>query len=385
MKFNNVFKLSDKEFLTVLPAQQLVDMYTKGQICYNPLIQRGTKFKLVKNEVLTIPVCSTTNIKKIKDAIKNKIYFVDMITLNIPNKGIQQITYNDTTKTLEIKTDKLDIADGYHRLSAIKELIEKENKNLDNVYFPVKITYLTLEEAQQQFYQFTLGLKISSSRAEFFNSNKPANIIVKKLMQSSLKDRVEVTKNTISKKDPYCIVTFATLSNAIDMVYKPSQYQDIDIIYEYLDKFFYKLFEIFPEITDYQKRIESRETSLVAENFMFYGYIAISKTIKDYPNWQDLMLLLKEFEFRKDASVWFGSIIKKGNNNKLMIINSSQTRRQMIEISTRMFIDLLQQKLLNTPPDTDDTENPDDITEILIDDEQWDFLDDVDMDEQNIE
>lgn len=380
MKFNNVFKLSDKEFLTVLSAQQLVDMYKQGQICYNPLIQRGTKFKTVKDEIISVPVCSTTNIKKIKEAIKNKTYFVDMITLNIQNKGIPQINYNDGTKILEVKTDRIDIADGYHRLTALKELVEKDEERLNNYYFPVKITYLTLEEAQQQFYQFTLGLKISSSRAEFFNSNKPANIIVKKLMQSSLKDKVEVTKNTIGKKDPLCIVTFATLSNAIEMVYRPSQYQDIDTIYEYLDKFFYRLFEIFPEITDYNQRVQSKEESLVAENFMFYGYIAISKLIKDYPNWDELMLLLKDFDFRKDSSVWYGSIIKKGSNNKLMIINSSQTRRQMIEKSVQLFSNLLQQKLLNTPSNDDNTENPDDITEILID-EEWDFLDDINSDE----
>lgn len=365
MRFQNVLKLNDKEFITVLPAQQIVDMYRNGILRYNKDIQRGIQIKIKRGQIEEIPVFSQLHVKKIKEAILNDEFFVSLLTFNVLNKGNSKLFYYENERVLEVRDDHLDIADGYHRIRALVDIDDSNSNHITNydlsqLVFPIKITHFTLEEIQMHFYQSTLGLKISSSRAEFFNSKAPANIIVKHLMQSSLKDKVEVTKNVINKKDIYHIVTFATLVNAINMVYNPTSVQDIQPLYKYLDEFFTELFKLSPVFTDYKERLSSRENSLIAENFMFYGYIAISKVLKDYPNWKELMPLILQIDMDKDSPQWLGVIIKKGRDDKKIIINSSDTRRKMIYMCTEIMKQLIAEHFQN---------DEDSVTEIVIDEE----------------
>ena len=185
---------------------------------------------------------------------------------------------------LTIKNGEINILDGQHRLHSInmvKELTESgeiTDTDLENLLFPVQIENMDITEAQDAFSQFARGLRIGSTRAEFFNNKDIENILIKEVMQESvLKDKVETIRNNILKSDKRKVVTFATLINAFKMSFpkieNKDEYQEVK---KFLIEFFNELFRIIPELTDYDKRVQSRDTSLIAENFAFYGYMRIA-------------------------------------------------------------------------------------------------------------
>lgn len=124
---------------------------------------------------------------------------------------------------------------------------------------------------------------------------------------------MEVVKNMISKKKPRNIVTFATIVNAIDLVYGDLQSNEQVLqLGDYLSEFFNKILNAIPELTNFEKRQESKVNSLIAENFMFYRYIAISKILREKENWKELVPVMKQLDLEKGSKLWHGKVIKGG-------------------------------------------------------------------------
>ena len=218
--------------------------------------------------------------------------------------------------------------------------------DLSELKFPVKITNYDVQTAQQQFHQFSQGLKISSSRAEYFNQTGLANIVVRELMKSSdLAGRVEVVRNSISKNDERHIVTFATLVNAIEIVYKDleTRVQALELS-KYLAEFFNELINLMPELHNYEKRAKSKETSLIGENFMFYGYVAISKVLREKENWKEYLPLVNELDLSKSSKQWYGDVIKRGKERGYTIVNNNESRKTFTNKIEKMFKKLLNEK-----------------------------------------
>lgn len=277
-------------------------------------------------------------------------YFTDMITLNVLEDGNEKVELDDEGN---LAVDgEINIADGQHRIRALSMILEGNEKgdtffDLTELKFPVKVTHYNVQTAQQQFHQFSLGLKISSSRAEYFNQTGLANIIVRELMKNSdLAGRVEVVRNSIPKKDERHIVTFATLVNAIQLVYDDdveTRVQAIELS-KYLAEFFNELINLIPELHNFEKRTQSKGTSLVGENFMFYGYVAISKVLRGKENWKEYLPLINKLDLQKSSKVWYGEVIKGGKERGYAIINTSESRQKFINKIVRMFKKLLNEK-----------------------------------------
>lgn len=349
VKFSPVMRLREAEYMTHLNGKELLGLWLDGVIQYFPEIQRGTKVKLDKDKnEIEVPVFSMTNVKKITESMLKGNYFTDLITLNVIKDGTEKVEVKDDS--LIIHSGKIAISDGQHRIRAL-ESIKMSNDtmetafDLESLVFPIKITIYDIPTAQQQFYQFSQGLKISSSRAEYFNSKDWANILVKRLMEKgrALHERVEIVKNTISKRDTKHMVSFATLVNALNMVYVVDNEEELDKLTEYLDEFFKELINLIPELQDYDKRLESKEHSLIGENFMFYGYVAISQILSSVPDWKEKMPLILQLDFRKDSKLWYGKITKRGKKKGYSIINSNDSRRAMINRINKEFSELLYQ------------------------------------------
>ena len=351
VKFSPVMRLGEAEFMTHMTGSELLRLWLDGIIEYNPEIQRGSKIKLDKDKnEIKVPVFSTANVKKIYQAMLDGNYFTDLITLNIMKDGTEQVEVKKNA--LVVNRGVIAISDGQHRIRAL-EAIKMSNDaletafDLDSLVFPVKITIYDVPTAQQQFYQFSQGLKISSSRAEYFNSKDLANILIKRLMEKgrALHGKVEIVRNTIAKKDTKHLVSFATLVNAIDMVYLLDTDEELDQLTEYLDEFFKELFKLIPEFQDYEKRLESKEHSLIAENFMFYGYVAISQMLFGLPDWKEKMPLILKLDFDKDSKLWYGKVTKRGKRRGYSIINSNDSRRAMINRIHKEFGKLLTESM----------------------------------------
>lgn len=347
-RFDFVAQLDDKEFLTVLNGEELVQLWNEGIITYNPDIQRGTRTVMNRNnEEVEEAVYSKTNVKKIYETMVSGVYFEDMITLNVLADGNDRVYSDLDSEEMKIHAlGEINIADGQHRIRALKMIADSNERgstdiNLKEFNFPIKITNYDVNTARMQFHQFAKGLKISSSRSEFFNTVDHSNEVVRNLMRNSeLAGRVEVIRNTITKKEKRHVVTFATMTNAIKMVYGEMTNAQAQELSSYLGEFFDGLFNTMNELVDFDRRQQSKETSLKAENFAFYGYVVISKLLRDKENWQQYFPLINELDLRKESEVWFGKVTKRGANG-FAIINSSDSRTFFIEQITQQFEQLL--------------------------------------------
>lgn len=346
MKLDDVIRLGEDQYLTCISAQKLVDLWQKCIVTYNGEIQRGTKLVInSEKEEIEAPVYSAANVKKIKTSILGNNYETDMLTFNILKDGSEKIEYKE--KTLTVYVGEINVCDGQHRLRSLDDIVtsaaeECKNFDLSKLIFPVKITHYDIPHAQHQFHQFSQGLKISSSRAEYFNQNGLSNKIVRSLMEGSLNHKIEVVKNNIPKKDTNKLVSFATMVNAIDTVYKPATGQEADKIAKFLDEYFLMLIDLVPELADYETRLESKKISLYGENIMFYGYIAISQLLYDDVDWIDKINLILNLDLAKDSNLWFGKVTKSSANGKsYSIINSADSRATFINEITKQFKVLL--------------------------------------------
>ncbi len=348
--FKNVNQIGEKEYQTVIDGQELAEMWRDGVITYNPEIQRGTKVKRGKDNTETeVAVYSKANVKKIYSSMLSGQYFTDMITLNVLEDGNEEVELDDEGN-LNV-SGEINISDGQHRIRALSMILEGNEKgntafDLTELKVPVKITNYDVQTAQQQFHQFSQGLKISSSRAEYFNRSGLANIIVRELMKNSdLAGRVEVVRNSIPKNDERHIVTFATLVNAIQLVYEDleTRVQAIELS-KYLAEFFNELINLIPELHNYEKRAQSKETSLTGENFMFYGYVAISKVLREKENWKEYLPLVNELDLSKGSKQWYGDVIKRGKEKGYTIVNNNESRKTFANKIEKMFKKLLNEK-----------------------------------------
>lgn len=345
--FNNITKLKDKEYMTVLNGEELAELWLDEKLVYYPQTQRGVKLvkqrvtgKRKKPEIKEVAVYNNKNVQEIRSLIVRGKYYPDQITLNLLSNVDNEIEYNEETSELTM-SGMLCILDGQHRIKALS-LVKQENDllgvknqaNIKDLKFPVKITNYDEEEAQFQFYQFTKGMAISKSKAESFNKENAVNRIVNELnFEGILKDRIDVNNTTVSKNDKKHITTFSTMVSAIKMSYGEikNEKEEAEIL-SFLKYFFKELFKIYPEILDFEERNTSNRYNLICENFTMYGYIEISKFL--YPlrdkKWIPTLEKVQDINFNKyddngEINPLWEEILRPAKNG-VTIINNASTR-----------------------------------------------------------
>lgn len=353
MIFSNVEKLNDEEYSLVLSGYELAIMWDEKKIHFYGDIQRGLKPKKINKagDIKYVPICSDKNIKEIYDLIvskdENKKFFTSQLTLTVIKTGNEYIEYNKENRSLNVTGTPL-ILDGNHRIRALHKvyltskvlgdnyLIDK----LNDLKFPIKFTNYDTTTAKIVFNQFAKGLKISTSKAESFDMTKASNRIVDRLnKQSVLKDMIDTNKTVISKSDEKHIYTFASLNEAIKNSFGVIQNEkEENEIYDFLALFFKEITTMFPEIMDYELRTVSKEYSLVCENMMAYGYLALAENLylKRYSDkWREEFKFIEKMDFDKESEVW--QPIVRMHDDKVSLVNNKQTRSIMRKIIKEQF------------------------------------------------
>lgn len=353
MMFSNVEKLNDEEYSLVLNGYELAIMWDEQKIHFYGDIQRGLKPKKINKagDIKYVPICSDKNIKEIYDLIvskdENKKFFTSQLTLTVIKTGNEYIEYNEENRSLNVTGTPL-ILDGNHRIRALHKvyltskvlgdnyLIDK----LNDLKFPIKFTNYDTTTAKIVFNQFAKGLKISTSKAESFDMTKASNRIVDRLnKQSVLKDMIDTNKTVISKSDKKHIYTFASLNEAIKNSFGVIQNEkEENYIYDFLALFFKELTAMFPEMMDYELRTVSKDYSLVCENMMIYGYLALAENLylKRYSDkWREEFKFIEKMDFDKESEVW--QPIVRTHDDKVSLVNNKQTRSIMRKIIKEQF------------------------------------------------
>lgn len=342
-KFEKVNQLKENEWLTSINAYELARLWESEQLVYYPETQRGVINKKGRNgkKDKDVPIRSEANIKAIQGLIMRGKYFPDTLTLNILSED-NGVLYDAATSELDIKDGLLCILDGYHRIKAIHNIYlytQEFDFDLTKIIFPVKITNYDREEAKRQFRQYSLGMKINSSRSESFNLDDAVSEIVRELnFHGALEGLINDKTNSITEDNKEHIVTFATLTQAIrDSFKKIDSEKDEEEILAFLQEYFEELMLLFPQMRTYEGRRESKDYELVCENFFFYVWISFAKKLYDNVvrfqernkiyNWKKEMSYLTKVDFGRECTTW--SDITKDSVTKGRVIVHTKANRQI--------------------------------------------------------
>lgn len=342
-KFEKVNQLKENEWLTSINAYELARLWESEQLVYYPETQRGVINKKGRNgkKDKDVPIRSEANIKAIQGLIMRGKYFPDTLTLNILSED-NGVLYDAATSELDIKDGLLCILDGYHRIKAIHNIYlytQEFDFDLTKIIFPVKITNYDREEAKRQFRQYSLGMKINSSRSESFNLDDAVSNIVRELnFHGALEGLINDKTNSITEDNKEHIVAFATLTQAIrDAFKKIDSEKDEEEILAFLQEYFEELMLLFPQMRTYEGRRESKDYELVCENFFFYVWISFAKKLYDNVvrfqernkiyNWKKEMSYLTKVDFGRECTTW--SDITKDSATKGRVIVNTKANRQI--------------------------------------------------------
>lgn len=331
-----------RKCLVYLNGEDIVNLFSSGDLIYNPEIQRGYEEKKINGKLVEVPIKKEKKVQNIfKDMDAGK-FCESTLTFNLnADKGYTAELEREHNGRLNLVIDGiLEILDGYHRISGLMELKEKGEKYTPSNYsFPVEVTMLNTIKAQTKFYQLTLSSKIATSRSEYFNHDDVANDIIRELMEGALKDKVELSKNVIPKSSKDKVVTFATLNNALKSYNGLEALTDDEVksLTKYLNHFFLELFSIFEGFDDAGIRKHGSILKIKYDNFAFYGYMALAFELYtreceagDYELMTKQMQSLKDFDLNRD-SVYFKDITKvkidSAGNKKYTLLNNLTTRK----------------------------------------------------------
>lgn len=342
-KFEKVNQLKENEWLTSINAYELARLWESEQLVYYPETQRGVINKKGRNgkKDKDVPIRSEANIKAIQGLIMRGKYFPDTLTLNILSED-NGVLYDAATSELDIKDGLLCILDGYHRIKAIHNIYlytQEFDFDLTKIIFPVKITNYDREEAKRQFRQYSLGMKINSSRSESFNLDDAVSNIVRELnFHGALEGLINDKTNSITEDNKEHIVAFTTLTQAIrDAFKKIDSEKDEEEILAFLQEYFEELMLLFPQMRTFVGRRESKDYELVCENFFFYVWISFAKKLYDNVvrfqernkiyNWKKEMSYLTKVDFGRECTTW--SDITKDSATKGRVIVHTKANRQI--------------------------------------------------------
>ena len=345
--FKDVIDLGNDKYLTHLSAEEIGKMWDKEELCYYTATQRGVTYRKINNKIVEKTIVKQSNINEMQSLIlKGKLGATQLI-FNVLDNGKGLINYNKDKRELFIK-GSIALLDGNHRAKACykayksSQILDDEEliNNVKNMIFPILITHHNDEKAKVIFSQMSKGLKISKSLAESFDSTKSSNRIIIKLNEHSvLKGMIDVRKTSINKNDEKHIVTFNTLKTALDESFPSIRTEEEEQeIYMFLSSFFEELFNIFPEMNNFEERILSKEEYLTCENIMFHGYIKIAEELymrRKRGTWIHEMKALERIDFSKDNNIW--NCIIKPSKNGYTILNNKSNRNMMCRVLKQEF------------------------------------------------
>lgn len=305
--FKPAIKVDEDVYTTVIKASELKMLMDNKLLQYNFLTQREAieHFNKTKSEIVREIKIYKKHMEQIKKSILKGEALPSTLTFNArlgtADEGVELI-YNEETLELTVTEGTLlDCLDGYHRVTAIVKAF-MENPEID-MKFMLTIVNYDIPKAAQYFTQINTIMPVAKTHLRAVSKTRESEFIVDQLRYNSvLKNRIATTHRIAPKSD--LLVTFTTLADAIDDVYTVENRAEAIKLSRYLKKFFEELFYAFPDefLGDVA---QVREKSLINANAMFYGYIALSKRMKDKNvPLEKIYDILKNIDFSRENKMW---------------------------------------------------------------------------------
>jgi len=209
--FDNVAKVADDQYLTVIPVEKAMLLKNAGIVNYNKNAQRTLTRVIKGNREEYRITLNKRSVKDITNAMLSGTYIPDTITLGLPLDA--EYSYSDGEFSIKNlgASGCFDIYDGYHRWVAMSKAY-RENPNIDLV-MELRLAIYPINKAQQFIWQEDQKTKMSKVSSDTMNQYDSSNIIVNRLNEDPLSD----IQGLVSRNNG--IIDFADLSGLIHYFY----------------------------------------------------------------------------------------------------------------------------------------------------------------------
>lgn len=207
MKFHCI-QIADDQWIGKISIGELVGLYNAQLIHYNVNAQRVMK-RIVRGGNVTYRIAINQHaVKQIHDLMKLGRYIPNTITLNIPVDA--DYLYDKQSETLLIKSaDYFDIADGYHRLLALRKLHEEEGNDFN---MELRLVSFRDDKTQQFIFQEDQKTKMAAIESASLNRYDIANSVVRALNEEDYNfcwsGNIRRDGGLVNFADLACVVSF---------------------------------------------------------------------------------------------------------------------------------------------------------------------------------
>jgi len=300
--FKKTQQVGDRIWQTVLSAQQLNELDTDNLLIYNFKTQRNPKIT-AQGEQINI---DKQKVREIKERLLSGEQFPDPIILNILNNGDSNVAYDEKNETLTIfEGSVINLVDGSHRKIATGLALEI-NPNLP-FNWQITLTFLSEKSAHDYMTQKDKQKPMKREYIQQMDYSRPENLVIDVIVDDRLSELAKAMKDD----DAYiklnkALTKKSIIAQAIEENYREQIAISTNIrrigrwVVEFTDYLMGSYAEEFI-INPYN----IKETSMINNKNMFYGYIAFSAKLMGNKNWEDILIKkMESIDFSKDNPLW---------------------------------------------------------------------------------
>lgn len=313
--FDDAIQLADNIWQTKITAQELYKLDKNNVFVYNFLTQRHPR---VTSAGVQIDFDKRKSLE-IKKRMLNGDQFPDHVKINILHNFQEQIHYDDRRHTLTIGENSIiNTFDGHHRKVA-NSLAIGENPELDFTWGLI-ITNMSESEARDYMLQINKQKPIRYEQIKAWDMDRKENLVVSVIADDKISrlNRVMVEQKAEVKNNKG-LTTKNIIAEAIKENYEIDDTTDIRSLGNWIIEFTDALMGLYPEafITD---PYTVRENSMINDENIFYGYIALSAKLYNNPEWKMLLKnKMESIDFDKTNPLWRHiGLVRKKNANKAL-------------------------------------------------------------------
>ena len=317
LTMENVLQIDTQNYLTFWDAK-FANKLLSDLLIYNPETQRESKIIKRNNQVEFAIKLYPKSVKEMTaKLLQGKLHYTT-ITINAlvgTAESGNELTYNHRKQELTVNEGTaLNILDGMHRLTAIKNALE-QNPDLKHVV-QVAVKNFNLSQAKEYLAEVSKQNAVSKTRIKELEKGRFADITVDYLKrESDLRDRISSTSDVHYIANQ--IVSYDVISDTVDDEFNIASRFQADEVGKKLSNFFYYLFGQFPD--EFINSVSTvKKQSFINANKMFAGYIVLAKRM-DQENipFEKVKTIIDNIDFSRSNPLWreIGFIGKDSTTN----------------------------------------------------------------------
>ena len=327
VEIDNIIKVADDQWVTVMSYQQIAELFANGKVRYNKETQRNIIYKEYNDKIIEAININRTSVKEMKDLMIHGLFIPNMLTFNILATGEEKFEFNDRNRSMKVYSD-LDSIDGFHRNLSLIETVVENSKIKAN--FIVNITNFNIDKCHRFIVQEDKRNKIDKKYIQTLNVEELENKVVKLLNErsdSELMGRIN-TNITFYKNKGYVLGN--VLADAIKHNFEIKSMRDVNNVADFLIEGFVEIVGKF--IDDFNNLESSRKDNVKTYSSTFIGYVTLLAELKEDKNWKTkLEQILNRIDFGISNPIWNNLEIRESSPSKYKFKRIIKYFKELVE------------------------------------------------------